>query len=91
MSMSYTLTLDIPEDVYEPLKRTAEQSGQSPEVLAVQWLTTAVQHLVEDPLEKFIGAFNSQGSDWADHHDQHLGQSVAETMRNTPSEGHLDG
>ena len=69
----------------------AEQSGQSPEVLAVQCLTAAVQHLVEDPLEKFIGAFNSQGSDWADHHDQYLGQAVAETMRNTPSEGRSDG
>jgi hypothetical protein len=72
--MSHTLTLDIPDTVYEPLKKTAEQSGQAPEALAVQWLAAAIQHLVDDPLEKFIGAFSSQGSDWADHHDQYLGQ-----------------
>lgn len=87
----HTLTLEVPEAVYEPLRKTAEQSGQSPEVLAVQWLTAAVQQLVEDPVEKFIGAFNSQGSDWADHHDRYVGQSIAETMRNTAPEGPSDG
>lgn len=51
--MSHTLTLEVPEAVYEPLRKTAEQSGQSPEVVAVQWLTAAVQQLVEDPVEKF--------------------------------------
>jgi len=28
-----------------------------------------------DPLEKFIGAFNSNIPDWADEHDKYLGQS----------------
>jgi hypothetical protein len=70
--MSHTFTLDIPEEIDEPLKKTAEQNGQSPETLAVQWLTVAVQRLVDDPLEKFIGAFDSQETDWADHHDQYL-------------------
>ena len=89
--MSHTLTLNVPENVYEPLRKTAEQSGQSPEGVALQWLAAAVQHLVEDPVEKFIGAFNSQGTDWADHHDQHLGQSVAETMRTLATRVRSDG
>jgi hypothetical protein len=29
------------------------------EVLAVQWLAIAVQKFAEDPIEKFIGAFDS--------------------------------
>ncbi|MCI0561469.1 MAG: hypothetical protein MN733_23525 [Nitrososphaera sp.] len=88
--MGHTLTLEVPEDVYESLKRTAEQIGQPPEALAVQWLTTAIRNLVNDPLEKFIGAFSSHGSDWADHHDKYLGKSVAETMHSVEREGHPD-
>ncbi len=78
--MSHILTLNLPESVYEPLRKTAEQSGLSPEGLAVEWLSTTVQHLSSDPLEKFIGAFDSHVADWADQHDQHLGQATAETM-----------
>lgn len=78
--MSHTLTLTLPESVYEPLRKTAEQSGQSPEGLAAEWIRATVQHLSADPLEKFIGAFDSHGTDWADHHDRHLGQATAETM-----------
>jgi len=83
--MVLSLTLNLPESVYEPLRKTAEQSGQSPEGLAVEWLRAAVQHLGEDPVEQFIGAFNSQGTDWTDHHGQHLGQSLAETIKTAPA------
>jgi hypothetical protein len=72
--MGYPLTLNVPESVYRSLVRQAEESGQPPEALAVQLLTTVTQP--EDPLEAFIGAFDSQGSDWADHHDVYLGGSV---------------
>ncbi len=88
--MRHTLTLDVPEDVYQSLRQKAEQIGQSPEALAVQLLATATQHQSADPLEQFIGAFDSQGSDWADHHDTYLGQSVRDTMRREASEGHPD-
>ena len=74
--MSHSLTLDLPEAVYEPLKKTAEQKGQSPETLAIQWLAAAVQGLPDDPLEQFIGAFNTRSTDWADRHDHYLGQSI---------------
>ena len=78
--MGQTLTLEVPEDVYKLLKKRAEQTGQPPEALAVQLLATATQNIEDDPLEKFIGAFSSSGSDWADHHDKHLGKSVKEEM-----------
>lgn len=79
--MGYPLTLNVPENVYRSLVRQAEESGQPAEVLAVQLLTTATQPEAEDPLEVFIGAFDSQGSGWADHHDAYLGGSVNDTMR----------
>lgn len=79
--MSHSLTLNVPENVYRSLVRQAKESGKPPEVLAVQLLTTAAQPEAEDPLEEFIGAFDSQGSDWADHHDAYLGGSINDTMR----------
>jgi hypothetical protein len=88
--MGHTLTLDVPEDVYQSLQRQAEQTGQSPEIVAVQLLATATQPHGEDPLEQFIGAFSSQGVDWADHHDAYLGQSIRDTMRRETPEGHPD-
>ena len=57
--MNYPLTLELPENVYESLVKKAKQAGKSPEVLAVQLLTTATQTLIDDPLEPFIGAFSS--------------------------------
>jgi hypothetical protein len=85
--MGHTLTLDVPEDVYQSLQQQAEQTGQSPETVAVQLLATATQHQVEDPLDQFIGAFSSQGIDWADRHDAYLGQSVRDTMHHETPEG----
>ena len=63
--MGHTLTLDVPEDVYQSLMQQAKQTGQAPEALAVQLLAAATQHQVDDPLEQFIGAFSSHGADWA--------------------------
>lgn len=77
--MSYTLTLEVPQEVYESLLKTAEQAGQQPEHLAVQWLTQAVKQDTDDPIEQFIGAFNSQGSDWIERHDEYLGRNTAYT------------
>jgi hypothetical protein len=73
--MSHTLTLEIPEDVYESLLEAARQTGQRPETLAVQWLAQVPKKDVDDPLEQFIGAFNSQGSDWIEKHDDYLGEA----------------
>lgn len=90
-NMTHAITLDLPEEVYEPLKRMAEDNGQSLEDLAVKWLTTVVQRLDGDPLEQFIGAFNSHGADWADEHDRHLGQSLATTMQGQNPAKRSDG
>jgi len=88
--MGHMLTLDLPEQVYECLRQQAEQTGQALETVAVQWLAAATQVAVEDPLEQFIGAFNSHGTDWADHHDAYLGRAVRDTLDRERSAGSPD-
>ncbi len=39
--MTHKLTLELPEDVYQPVKRAAEQSGQTPEEWALARLRAA--------------------------------------------------
>ena len=89
--MSHTLLLEVPEDVYQTLAKTAEQIGQPPEALATQWVITATRHFANDPLEQFIGAFSSNSLDWADRHDEYLGQAVMETMHRAEREDRSDG
>ena len=79
--MGHTMTLNVPDSVYQSLIRRAEQSGQAPESLAVELLSSATQPEANDPLEAFIGAFDSQGSDWADRHDAHLGISIQRKLQ----------
>jgi hypothetical protein len=70
----HTMTLNVPEELYRTLVQRAEEVGQKPEYLAVQLLTSATEPGGDDPLEPFIGAFSSEGSDWADRHDVYLGK-----------------
>ena len=88
--MCHTLRLDVPEDVYQSLIQQAEQTGQSPEAVAVQLLASATQHRFDDPLEQFIGAFRSQNVDWADQHDAYLGKAAKGSMDSATSKGHPD-
>jgi hypothetical protein len=67
--MSQSLTLNVSEEVYNHLRRAAEQADQLPEVLAAQWLSLFTRSVDTDPLEKFIGAFKSGCPDWTDKHD----------------------
>jgi len=78
--MGRTLTLDVPEDVYQSLIQQAKQTGQPPEAVAVRLLATATQHRVGGPLEQFIGAFHSHCADWADQHDAYLGKAAKGSM-----------
>jgi len=79
--MGHTLRLEVPEEVYEPLVKTAQQQGQTPETLAVQWLATAVQQFAEDPIEEFIGAFESEVSDIGTRHDHYIGEHLMRELR----------
>ncbi len=78
--MNHTLRLQIPETLYEPLIKVAAQMGRTPEELAIDWLAAAMQEYVDDPLEKFIGAFSSNIPDWVDQHDRYIGQSLKRSI-----------
>ncbi|MGL5924415.1 hypothetical protein [Chroococcidiopsis sp.] len=77
--MGQKIVLDIPEDIYKSLLEIAEQTGQTPEELAIQQLIAATQKQVDDPLEQFIGAFNSNIPGWTEQHDRYLGRSHQDT------------
>jgi len=51
--MEHTLKLKVPEGTYEPLEKAARQTGRTPEDLAREWLVTAIQAAIEDPVENF--------------------------------------
>jgi hypothetical protein len=80
--MSHPLTIQIPEELYQPLMNTAVQMGQTPEEVALRWLSEVAQQIADDPIEQFIGAIPSHLPDWTTQHDIYLGQNLLN--QNTP-------
>ncbi len=81
--MGHTLTFEVPEKVYNSLRKSAAHIGQLPEVLAANLLAEATERLENDPLEEFIGTLKGSIPNWADHHDQYIGKSVRDSMDDT--------
>lgn len=54
--MPHTMTLEVPEDVYVPLVKTAGQTGLTPEEMAAQWLADTARQIEENGEEKINGA-----------------------------------
>ena len=79
--MGHVLLLELPEEIYQPLVKTAQQSGDTPEQVATNWLVAAIRQTWQDPLEKFIGVFQSNLFDWVDQHDLYLGQEFVQEMQ----------
>jgi hypothetical protein len=74
--MEHTLILEVPEDVYQPLIKKAQQVGLTPERVVLQWLTNAVKPLTSDPLLELAGFFESGATDISEKHDQYIGQGL---------------
>jgi len=89
--MGRILQLEVPEEVYTSLVRSAEQMGQQPEAVAVRWLVAATEKLEEDPLEAFIGAFPSDVTDWGDEHDRYIGVALLGPGENLSSDDSPSG
>ncbi len=79
--MGHALLLELPEEIYQPLVKTAQQSGDTPEQVATDWLVAMVRQSWQDPVDKFIGIFQSDISDWADQHDLYLEQNLLQEMQ----------
>ena len=88
--MGQTLILEIPDDVYKVLADIASQEGKTPEEMSAQWVATTVERIQNDPVERFIGAFSSDIPDWADRHDEYLGEALMKEMRGEKNQGAPD-
>ena len=84
--MSHPLTIDVPEEVFSYLNKLALQQGKTPETLAQELVSSAVQELEEDPLPRWAGAIDSEISDVAERHDYYIGQALYRELRGNPDE-----
>ena len=84
--MSHPLTIDVPEEVFSYLNKLALQQGKTPETLAQELVSTAVQELEQDPLLQWAGAIDSEISDVAERHDYYIGQALYRELRGNPDE-----
>ena len=81
--MGHILRIEIPEIVHQMLAKKAEALGQSEETFAAELLIAATN----DPLDEFIGAFNSGGMPWADRHDEFIGKASIQNTDHDNSDG----
>jgi hypothetical protein len=79
--MARSLTLEIPDDVYEPLRCQAKKSGRTPEDIATEWLAATIRRMAEDPLLQLAGTIESDITDVADRHDYYIGEQLLKELR----------
>jgi len=79
--MTHSLLLEVPENIYQPLAEEAEAKGRRVEDVALERLANGEAKTVDDPFEKFIGAFDSRGMNWAEKHDEYLGENLKRELR----------
>jgi hypothetical protein len=79
--MTHSLTLEVPENVYQPLAEEAQAKGRKVEEIALEKLAMDTSKQVEDPLDEFVGAFRGDVPDWADNHDKYLGENYMRELR----------
>ncbi len=77
--MTHQLLLNIPENIYQKLIIKAQKQEETLESIALKYLDQITVEIEEDPLDDFIGAFNSNNSDWLENHDYYLGKSHLES------------
>ncbi|ETX03924.1 hypothetical protein [Candidatus Entotheonella palauensis] len=78
--MGQVLTLDIPNEVYEPLLKKAKQAGCTPEDIVLEWLIRSMQNLTDDPLLQLAGTFESPLIDVSGKHDDYIGKALQEEL-----------
>lgn len=74
--MPHTLTLTIPDEVYQWLLKTANGAGKTPEELAKECLAATVQKVCEDPLLKLAGVLECEISDLSERHHEYIGEGL---------------
>ena len=72
-----TITLKLSTTLYQTLQNLATQTGRSPEEIVTGLLEKDLQ-IIDDPVDEFIGAFQTNIPDWGENHDYYLGQQLQE-------------
>jgi hypothetical protein len=79
--MTHQLTLELPDEVYQPLLQKAKDKGQTVEAAAQECLTESVK--LAGPgsrLRQFAGFWASGVSDAGVRHDEYLGQALYDDL-----------
>jgi hypothetical protein len=85
--MTHALTIELPDEVYQPLVDRANAEGQSPESIALNLVAMAIKPPPRGALlRKWKGALNSGIPDLAERHDHYLGQALADELKGNGSE-----
>lgn len=79
--MTHSITIDLPETVYNKLVEKASRNGKRVEEFAVDQLSNGDSVTIDDPFEQFIGSLHTDIPDWADNHDKYIGQQLMREMR----------
>lgn len=79
--MSQTLQVEISDEAYLHLSRLARNEGKTPAELSAEIVNRNVAHLLHDPLDEFIGKIKTDVSDWADRHDELIGEQLARELK----------
>lgn len=79
--MSQTIQVEISDEAYRCLARLAEREGKTPAELSAEIVNLNVAHLLNDPLDEFIGKINTGMPGWTDRHDELLGEQLARELK----------
>ena len=84
--MSAKLTIDVPDELLDVLRRQSKQEGKTPEQIALAHLSSLLprhngqSNQPQARLLDWVGAFESNVSDAAERHDDYLGQALHDEL-----------
>lgn len=80
--MPHQLTLELPDDVFQPLAAKAQELGKTVEAAATACLAETLRPAAPGSrLRRWAGAFDSGVTDAATRHHDYLGQVNADQLR----------
>ena len=65
--MQHQLTIELPDELYQHLLKWSQQTGETPEAWATDWLTGTIQRLANDPLLQLAGTVESEVTNVSEH------------------------
>ena len=79
--MTHQLTLEVPDEIYQPLLQKAQVTGQTVEAVAGACLAASVENGAPGSrLRKWAGFWASNVPDAGVRHDEYLGQALYDEL-----------